>query len=234
MKTMPPRVLGLVVPPLGVTFQFDENAVLLEKLLSSTFYGVPSESRLQLQAELNTPDELVVFYDPLITMKHTNLYKILHRFDPEELIFGNYFKNARHAWVSSGFTANIQKGYYYRLRDVGSCASDLVWRRALKDLEYTVQPVFEEYDDEMNADTRSRKVRYDVYSTLKDWSFTMPNFDPESKGFNVVPKFAKLVEILKACQPDGDAFRGVLFGMCCSARYRSIFHRLFNQYIGVQ
>lgn len=40
----------------------------------------------------------------------------------------------------------------------------------------------------------------------------MPNLDFSSREFNVTPKFAKLVQILKACEPQGDVFRGIIFG----------------------
>jgi endoribonuclease Dicer len=102
------------------------------------------------------------------------------------------------------------------LREVGSFASDWVWRRALKSMEEDpMAPIFEEEED-IVADSaiREAKIKADVYRVIKNWTFTMPNLDSTSKGFNVTPKVAKLVQILQCFQHESDAFRGVIFGRC--------------------
>ncbi|KAJ7068184.1 hypothetical protein C8F01DRAFT_1050127 [Mycena amicta] len=74
--------------------------------------------------------------------------------------------------------------------DAGNCAADLVWRRALKD------------DSAENQDIRE---------VIKNFPFTIPNLDPDSRSFNVSPKFLRLVQVLKSCEAQGETFRGVVF-----------------------
>ena len=97
---------------------------------------------------------------------------------------------------------------------MGSCASDLIWRRALKDIEANVPPTYDEDEDAQGQPTISpEKARIGIRDIVKNWVFTMPNLDPTSRGFNVTPKFAKLVQVLKACKVHGDNFRGIIFGL---------------------
>ena len=81
--------------------------------------------------------------------------------------------------------------------------------------EDPLAPIFEEEDD-IVADSaiREARIKADVYRVIKNWTFTMPNLDSTSKGFNVTPKVTKLVQILQCFQHQGDAFRGVIFGRC--------------------
>ena len=81
--------------------------------------------------------------------------------------------------------------------------------------EDPMAPIFEEEED-IVADSaiREAKIKADVYRVIKNWTFTMPNLDSTSKGFNVTPKIAKLVQILQCFQHEGEAFRGVIFGRC--------------------
>ena len=55
-------------------------------------------------------------------------------------------------------------------------------------------------------------VRQNVHRSVKNWTFTMPNLDASSRGFNVSPKVTKLVQILQCFQQAGDTFRGVVLG----------------------
>ena len=81
--------------------------------------------------------------------------------------------------------------------------------------EDPMAPIFEEEDDTVaDSAIREAKIKADIYRVIKNWTFTMPNLDSTSKGFNVTPKVAKLVQILQCFQHEGDAFRGVIFGRC--------------------
>jgi endoribonuclease Dicer len=74
--------------------------------------------------------------------------------------------------------------------------------------------IFEEEEDlPMDSAVLTAKARQGVYRTIKNWTFTMPNLDPTSRGFNVSPKIARLVQILQCFQKAGDSFRGIVFGM---------------------
>lgn len=59
---------------------------------------------------------------------------------------------------------------------------------------------------------KAKRIQEKVINVVKNWIFTMPNLDYTSRGYNVTPKLVKLVQILKACEPQGDLFRGIVFG----------------------
>jgi endoribonuclease Dicer len=40
----------------------------------------------------------------------------------------------------------------------------------------------------------------------------MPNLDPNSRSYNVTPKFEKLVQILSCFESQAEAFRGAILG----------------------
>ena len=74
-----------------------------------------------------------------------------------------------------------------------------------------------ELDEDVEPDpkapqTKERLAKLEVLNTIKHWDFSMPNLDASSRGFNVTPKFLKLAQILKSCQPYGEDFRGIVFG----------------------
>jgi endoribonuclease Dicer len=75
-----------------------------------------------------------------------------------------------------------------------------------------MNPIFEEDDALADSPAKGEKVRQDVFRTIKDWTFTMPNLDTGSRGFNVSPKLSKLVHILQAFKVEGDTFRGIVLG----------------------
>ena len=145
------------------------------------------------------PTEIVIFYDPQTKVVDTQLQTRLRKFDPKMTIFPSFFRNAKHA-----------------LGELGACACDLVWHRALKQMELesgSDEPVYEEEEElQPGSESAIRKARSNIITTIKNYMFTMPNLDPASRQFNVTPKFVKLVQILKACQPEGNTFRGIIFG----------------------
>ncbi|KAJ7937136.1 hypothetical protein B0H13DRAFT_200014 [Mycena leptocephala] len=90
------------------------------------------------------------------------------------------------------------------------CAADLVWRRALKNIDVHNSLYSEEEDDDGPLEILN-KTKTKIRDTIMNWAFTMPNLDPNSRGFNVTPKFLRLVQILKSCEPYGEDFRGIVF-----------------------
>jgi endoribonuclease Dicer len=137
------------------------------------------------------PSEVVVLYEAPSKLTFTPLYKHLRDVDKEEKY------SRRH------FSAALQV-----LLDMGSCASDLVWRRALSDLDVSVSHAYDE--DEEHA--KEYVTLFETREIIKNWEYTMPNLDPSSRGLNVTPKFLKLVQILQSCRPHEDSFRGIIFG----------------------
>jgi endoribonuclease Dicer len=137
------------------------------------------------------PSEVVVLYEPTSKLTFTPLYKHLREVDKEEKY------SRRH------FSASLQV-----LLDMGSCASDLVWRRALSDLDVSVSLAYNE--DEEHA--KEYVALFETREIIKNWEYTMPNLDPSSRGLNVTPKFLKLVQVLQSCRPHEDSFRGIIFG----------------------
>ncbi|EGO27424.1 hypothetical protein SERLADRAFT_446652 [Serpula lacrymans var. lacrymans S7.9] len=114
----------------------------------------------------------------------------IRHLDPEESVYRRHFRAARHV-----------------LLQVGPCACDLLWRSVLKHHETHILPPYEEDDD---ADIAIATIKRAVRDLVKNWMFSMPNFDITSRSFNVTPKFAKLVQILKSCQILGSDFRGIV------------------------
>lgn len=191
-----PRIFAMAVSSAGGTFHFDSGMLKLENALDAKVFSISDEKRAEILALPDRPSEVVVLYGPPLRVAETRLFKELLQFDPEESLFRHQFKAARHALV-----------------EVGSCASDLVWRRDLKEIEASVSPVYEEDEDAQGqSSTPSDKTRSSIRDTVKNWVFTMPNLDPSSRGFNVTPKFAKLVQVLKSFKVYGDNFRGIIFG----------------------
>ncbi|KAJ7499006.1 hypothetical protein FB451DRAFT_1203918 [Mycena latifolia] len=139
-----------------------------------------------------SPSEIVVLYDKVYEAPETDLSRRLHFLDPAETILQRHFKDARRVAA-----------------DVGLCAADLVWRRALKSIHITSSSYSEDDDDGPLEDLNKRKAK--IWDAVTNWTFTMPNLDPNSRGFNVTPKFLKLVQILKSCEHYGEDFRGIVF-----------------------
>jgi len=137
------------------------------------------------------PSEIVVLYEPPSKLTFTTLYKQLRGVDKEEQYSRRHFSAA----------LNV-------LLDMGPCASDLVWRRALSDLDASVSRAYNEDDEH----AKEYVALFEIREIIKNWEYTMPNLDPSSRGLNVTPKFLKLVQILQSCRPHEDSFRGIVFG----------------------
>jgi endoribonuclease Dicer len=190
-----PRVFAFLQVDTPTRSSSDRHA--LERILDATEYSHDNESAKE-DTPSSKPSEMVVFYEPNINCVETTLLKRLHSFDPDETVFRSHFRNATLA-----------------LTDLGPCASDLVWRRALKDIDLAVPHVFNDEDDEDATDTLEgllARTKANIRNAIKNWVFAMPNLDASSRGYNVSSKLSKLIGILKACEPEGDGFRGVIFG----------------------
>lgn len=135
--------------------------------------------------------DIVVPYDAPPLLGDSNLLQQLHLLDPLETCFPRLFKASRQ--VSA---------------QVGACASDLVWRRSLKQIEVAAPTWYEDDDEQTSPAVIKSKIR----DTVKNWSFTMPNLDMGSRSCNVTPKFLQLLNAIKSFEPQGVAFRGVVFG----------------------
>jgi endoribonuclease Dicer len=135
------------------------------------------------------PREEVSLYDRSPRSFETRLSKQLHQVESSENVFRREFKAVRHV-----------------LLELGACASDLVWRRTLLQTD-TGRSLRKGYDASVND------VELTVRDIIKNCVFSMPNLDPSSRGFNVTPKFARLMQILKSCEPYGESFRGIVFGL---------------------
>ncbi|KAJ6599151.1 hypothetical protein DFH09DRAFT_1243597 [Mycena vulgaris] len=139
------------------------------------------------------PSEVVLLYDKVRGAPETELLRRLHSLDTSEILLQRHFSDARQVGA-----------------DVGMCAADLVWRRALKILDVNISPYSEEEEDDSPLEILN-KTKAKIRDTITNWAFTMPNLDPNSRGFNVTPKFLRLVQILKSCEPYGEDFRGIVF-----------------------
>ena len=190
-----PRIFALATPA-NRGFPFDSATLKLEQTLDSKVVGVSVEKREEILALPDRPNEIVVLYDTPAQPTITNLFRQLQNWDPSESIFRRHFRASRHV-----------------LGEVGTCASDLIWRRALKEMESTVSPWYEVDEDEDEESPSTARKQRQMWEIVKNWPFTMPNLDPSSRGFNVTHKFLKLVKVLRSCEPYGKGFRGIVFGM---------------------
>jgi endoribonuclease Dicer len=139
-------------------------------------------------------NEVVLVYDKMCGQTETQLFRVILSLDPSENIFRRQLREARRVGVA-----------------VGMCAADLVWRRALKTINVDIS-LYPEDEDNNGPLEILNKTKAKIRDAIKNWAFTMPNLDPNSRGFNVTPKFLQLVQILKSCEPYGENFRGIVFG----------------------
>jgi endoribonuclease Dicer len=192
-----PKILAMVTPPSDRQFHYDSGMLKLEETLDAKVFGVSGDKRTAILALPDRPSEAVVLYNPPPRIAETRLFKELLKIESAETVFSHYFRASRLV-----------------LLEAGSCASDLVWRRAIKEIEASITPVYEEDEDGPDqARILVARTRIRVRDVVTNWAFAMPNLRANSKGFNVTPKFLKLVHILKSCEPYGDGFRGVVFGV---------------------
>lgn len=189
-----PRILGLISAPMLHEFYLDSGLLNLEALLDAKVLGVSDDQRRDLLSLPSRPTEAVVLYDSPFHTEETALYQKLHKLDQAETLLRRHFKAAKHALVS-----------------VGACASDLVWRRALKNIDAEARPWYEEQED-LNGSLSEDQVKTRARNIIKNWPFTLPVLDASSKGFNLTPKFIRLLRLLRSCEDYGDGFRCIVFG----------------------
>lgn len=147
-------------------------------LLAETVYSVPQRLR---------PLQVVIQYEPTRTKAQSKLTQNIRQLDPGgRRIYESLFKEA-----------------HYALQQLGSCASDLIWRRALKEIR-----TIPERDD----DDPVEKGASEIQNLIENWDFSMPNANPSSRGFNLSPKFSRLIQLLRVYGPCGDDFRGIVLG----------------------
>lgn len=146
-------------------------------LLAKTAYSTPQRLR---------PLQVVIQYEPTHTGSQSRLTQDIHQLDPSGSICEPLFRDAHCA-----------------LQELGSCASDLVWRRALKETG-----MIPERDNDNPVEKGASEIRH----LVENWDFSMPNANPSTRGFNVTPKFSRLIQVLRAYEPCGDDFRGIILG----------------------
>ncbi|KAF8558886.1 ribonuclease III [Imleria badia] len=152
-------------------------------LLAETAYSTPQRLR---------PSQVVIQYEPTHTRSQNRLTQEIHQLDPSGGMYESLFRDAHCA-----------------LQELGSCASDLVWRRSPKEIAWI--PERHNGDPAVKGPSKIRNL-------IENWEFSMPNANPSSRGFNVTPKFSRLIQVLRAYEPCGDDFRGIIFvRQCCVA-----------------
>lgn len=189
-----PSVFALASLSIDRRMHFDSKMLKLEQTLDAKVYGVTDEKRVEILALPDRPDEVVILYDNLQRSTETRLLKQLRLLDPSESVYRRHFLAARHAHD-----------------EVGSCASDLVWRRALKEMDGGASWFDDSDEEDEGPSEESIKLR--MRNVVRNWAFNMPNLDASSRGFNVSHKFLRLVQVLMTFKSYGDGFRGIIFGM---------------------
>ncbi|KAF8138575.1 hypothetical protein EV363DRAFT_1394017 [Boletus edulis] len=144
-------------------------------LLAKTAYSTPQRLR---------PLQVVIQYNPTHPGSQSRLTQDIHQLDP-----------------SGTICKSLSRDAHYALQELGSCAGDLVWRRALRETG-----MIPERHDSNPVKEEASEIR----NLVENWDFSMPNTNPSSRGFNVTPKFSRLVQVLRAYEPCGDDFRGII------------------------
>lgn len=199
-----PRVFALAFLSADRRLHFDSKMLKLEQTLDAKVFGVTDEKRAEILALPDRPDEVVILYDNLQRSTETRLLKQLRMLDPSECLYRRHFIAARLAHD-----------------DVGPCASDLVWRHALKKMDSSLQWYADSDDDDDDDSPSDESIKSKMRNIVRNWPFTMPNLDASSKGFNVSHKFLRLVQVLMTFKSYGDSFRGIIFGMITAFDFRS-------------
>jgi endoribonuclease Dicer len=193
-SSLRPRVFALAFLAADRRLHFDSKMLKLEQTLDAKVFGVTDEKRAEILALPDRPDEVVILYDNLQRSTETRLLKQLCLLDPSETLYRGHFSAARLAHD-----------------EVGPCASDLVWRHALKEMDGDLH-WFADSDDDDDENPSDDSIKSKMRNLVRNWPFTMPNLDASSKGFNVSHKFLRLVQVLMTFRSYGDSFRGIIFG----------------------
>ncbi|KAG5644065.1 hypothetical protein DXG03_009155 [Asterophora parasitica] len=147
-----PRVFGFA----SCNAKFDEGQI-----------EVPMDSKLlDLATELSTErpsrEETVLLYDKMTEPTKTTLFQELQPLISSQPCFEQLLGDSKHV-----------------LEDLGPCASDLVWRRALKESS-ALRTDHDPKEKSINV------VQTRVRDLIKNWTFAMPNLDPSSQSFNEI------------------------------------------------
>lgn len=143
------------------------------------------------------PSDVVVTYDVhQYKTTQTALSRLIRQTDTQGLVFRH-----RHYSIASRIYSEL-----------GSCAADLYWRHALAELDDSGDSIKESSNVAVPPNS-VWSVRRELADVIHRWTFNVPDVERTSVKFNVSPKFAKLVEVLKERVHDEVAFRGLIFGM---------------------
>lgn len=189
-----PRTLGLVVVDSPGLLLSGSAMLSIQEVLDSKICDVSTETPNPLTIPC-LPNKAIILYDKTATPAGRILLQEVQQIDPSETVFRNIREASRNA-----------------LAELGSCASDLIWRRAFKEIDVATQAGSEGVNVRKDS-ISARILQCNIRELVKDWSFTMPNLDTSSRGFNVTHKFLRLVEALECCKPYGEIFRGIVFSM---------------------
>jgi endoribonuclease Dicer len=185
-KPLRPRVFALALSGDLARHPFDSRSLELEKTLHAHTYGVPQSKRNHIVGLPDRPNESVVLFDRADNHSPSQLFIKIQAIDPQ---FPG-LRDAKHIAA-----------------DIGNCASDLIFRGALQELEKELPA------HNASPATTELKQRIQIRDLLRNWTFTMPNINPSSNGFNVSHKLLRLIQTLEACSEFGEDFRGIIFGM---------------------
>ncbi|KAG6891279.1 hypothetical protein C0992_009471 [Termitomyces sp. T32_za158] len=130
--------------------------------------------------------ELVIFYERTPLAVTSSLTEELSSLESADGFVQKYYNDSR-----------------FVLDEVGTCASDLFWRRAIREFNETSSC-------EIRAESDLVPIQRPIQDCIRDWTFTLPNLDPASPKFNVTHKFLMLVKALRSCGPYGEVFRGII------------------------
>ncbi|THV08645.1 ribonuclease III [Dendrothele bispora CBS 962.96] len=178
----PPRVLALVFGEQS-SISLDDQLLQLETVLHAKVFGLTDHDRFHFLSRSHSPKELVVLYDPATSLANTELSQSLQG-----------------AGLTQDIYASALSAYHEVLFELGACATDMLLSEATRKTGATKENDGSQISsieacEQLSEDLRCPSV----------------NLDITSGGFNVTPKFVRLVQALESYRHYGKEFRGVVF-----------------------
>lgn len=93
-----PHIFGIILPQ-GGQFNFSVQHIQLEDLIDAELYGIPPQTRAEVEALLDQPKELVVRFNPPAKISETPLFKHLKTLDKREEVYRREFRRAKAMYV---------------------------------------------------------------------------------------------------------------------------------------
>ncbi|KAG8905060.1 hypothetical protein FRB99_000749 [Tulasnella sp. 403] len=186
-----PRIFG-IYKDTNLPVYFDTSCAAMERALYAKILGVPSSERQSFLAESEAQKEIIVAYNSEIDAgDDSQIFRIIHRLDPDERYFNLHFAAARQ--IAS---------------DMGKFASTLVWKNYMATIADNTGRRQPDDGDASHYEVFSARPPHDLEKAVSH-CIASQNFSIDSFGTpgRFSDKFLKLVHVLRCCALEDDGFR---------------------------